>query len=98
MENAMRRLTVSLLLALIAAAAPVSAQQRAPASTEGRPPDARFDRSTPQDARRKIEAAGWRNVTELRKGYDGVWHGLAIKDGQRRHVAVTPEGVFPEGD
>jgi len=98
MESVMRRLTVSFFLVLLAAAAPVSAQQRAPSSTEGRPPDARVDRSTAGEARKKIEAAGWRNVTELRKGYDGVWHGVAVKDGARRHVAVTPEGVFPEGD
>jgi hypothetical protein len=98
-----RGLVLSALCAVALATAPAYAQ-RAPAEPpaaerEARPPDAKFDRSTATEARRKFEAAGWRDVTELRKGYDAVWHALATKDGKRTHVALLPDGqVYPEGD
>jgi hypothetical protein len=91
------RTIVAALVGVLAASGPALAQ-RAPSSTEGRPPDARVGRSTADQAKKQIEAAGWREVKELRQGYDGIWHAMATKDGVRRRVAVTPDGVFPEGD
>jgi hypothetical protein len=92
----MMRWVLPLLAAGIFAGSPCFAQQAVP--REGRPPDARIDGSTAEQAKRKIEAAGWQDVRELRKGYDAVWHALALNDGVRRRVALTPDGVFPEGD
>jgi hypothetical protein len=59
----------------------------------------RIDRTTVGDAKKKIEAAGYRQVRDLKKGCDNVWHATAVKDGNDVHVAVTPHGeVLPEGD
>jgi hypothetical protein len=57
------------------------------------------DNSTADQARKKIESAGYRGVKELKKGLDSVWHGRASKDGKETRVALTPDGsVYPEGD
>ncbi|HWK45893.1 MAG TPA: hypothetical protein VNT30_14320 [Stellaceae bacterium] len=50
-------------------------------------------------AQKKIKAAGYSQVTQLQKGCDSYWHGMAVKDGVATHVALTPDGmVRPEGD
>jgi len=60
---------------------------------------ARVNGSTAGDARKKMEKAGFRQVRDLKKGCDSVWHGTAVKDGSEGHVAVTPQGqVLREGD
>jgi hypothetical protein len=64
-------------------------------------PGTKIDGSTAADARKKIEKAGYRNVTDLRKGCDNAWHGKAEKEGQSVNVVLTPppEGlVLEEGE
>ena len=62
-------------------------------------PGERIDGSTANDARKKMEAAGYRKVSALRKGCDNSWHGKAEKDGAEVHVVLNPQGmVLPEGD
>jgi hypothetical protein len=57
------------------------------------------DGSTADEAKKKIEAAGYRGVKQLKKGLDSVWHGSATKDGKETRIALTPDGkVYPEGD
>lgn len=59
----------------------------------------RIDGSTADDARKKMERAGFHQVRDLMKGCDNFWHGTAVKDGSETHVAVTPQGqVLREGD
>jgi len=63
-------------------------------------PEDHIDKSTANDARRKILAAGYANVHDLYKGCDNVWHGIASKDGREGRVAVEPGPagkVYPEG-
>ncbi len=55
-------------------------------------PEDKPDKTTATDARKKIEAAGYRQVTDLKKGCDNVWHGRAVKDGVPVAVMVTPQG------
>lgn len=58
-----------------------------------------IDGTTADDARRNIEAAGYTNVTGLKKSCDNFWHGFAVMNGVQTRVLVTPEGrVRPEGD
>jgi zona occludens toxin (predicted ATPase) len=58
----------------------------------------RIDRTTVADARRAIEAAGYRQVRDLKKGCDNFWHGTATKDGSPVYVVVSPKGeVMTEG-
>lgn len=62
-------------------------------------PGAKIDKSTAPQAKAKIERAGYRQVHDLKKGCDNYWHGIATKDGNQTHVALSPEGkVVPEGD
>jgi len=61
-------------------------------------PEDHIDKSTANDARKRILAAGYSNVHDLYKGCDNVWHGIASKDGREGRVAVEPSGkVYPEG-
>jgi hypothetical protein len=62
-------------------------------------PGEKIDGSTVTDARKKMEAAGYRKVSALKKGCDNSWHGKAEKDGNEVHVVLNPQGlVLPEGD
>ena len=59
----------------------------------------KIDGSTIADARKKIEQAGYKKVSGLRKGCDNSWHANAEKDGAATHVVLNPQGlVLPEGD
>jgi hypothetical protein len=57
----------------------------------------KIDSSTVASATKKIEAAGYSRVHELKKGCDNVWHAQAMKGGAATHVALTPSGqVYQE--
>ena len=57
-----------------------------------------IDSSTAEDARRKIEAAGFSAVTGLKKSCDNFWHGQAVQAGQDVNVVLSPAGaVMLEG-
>jgi len=59
----------------------------------------KIDGSTAADARKKMNAAGYQQVSELKKGCGNYWNGLAIKDGVWTHVSVSPQGtVQPAGE
>ncbi len=59
----------------------------------------KIDRSTANDARRKIMAAGYKDVGDLKKACDNFWHAKAMKDGAPVRVALAPSGqIYPEGD
>ena len=91
----MRKAVIGAVAALgLALAGPALAQ-----SSEGKPPDAKFDATTADQAKKKMEAAGYTRVTGLRKGYDAVWHAMASKGAGQVRIALTPDGkVFEEGD
>ena len=60
--------------------------------------DAKIDNSTAADARKKMSAAGYTQITSLKKGCDNFWHGRAIKDGSPTGVLLAPDGrVQSEG-
>lgn len=60
----------------------------------------KIDGTTAEQAKKRIEAAGYTQVKDLSKGCDNVWHGNAVnKDGVAGNVMVTPQGeVMPEGN
>jgi hypothetical protein len=97
--NAMR-----LMLHILAVAAALVAVSPAPSAQTGTKvggcePGDKIDATTAVQARKKIEAAGYRKVSDLKKGCDNSWHGTAEKDGSRVHVVLNPQGlVLPEGD
>jgi hypothetical protein len=55
-----------------------------------------IDNTTVAETKQKIEAAGYQDPTDLRKGCDNVWHANATKDGAPVRVAVTPSGEVIE--
>jgi hypothetical protein len=58
-----------------------------------------IDGSTADDARRKIEAAGFADVRDLKKSCDNFWHGKATLTGRAVNVVLSPRGkVMLESD
>lgn len=47
---------------------------------------------TRAEARKAIEAKGYTHVARLKKDKDGVWRGMATKDGQSGPVSVDYQG------
>ena len=89
--------TLTITTALAAFSAAPSAQTVG--KIGGCEPGDKIDASTAAQARKKIEAAGYQKVGDLKKGCDNSWHGTAEKDGGRVHVVLNPQGlVLPEGD
>jgi Peptidase propeptide and YPEB domain len=92
------------MLSTLAVAAALTIFSAAPSAqivgkVGGCEPGDKIDASTAAQARKKIEAAGYRKVGDLKKGCDNSWHGTAEKDGSRIHVVLNPQGlVLPEGD
>ena len=86
-------LTMALLMA--ASGGQVQAQATTPETVVG-VPGCHFgeviDGTTADDAKRHIEAAGYTNVTGLKKSCDNYWHGQAMVSGTLTRVSVTPDG------
>ena len=58
----------------------------------------RIDGTTADQAKHQIVAAGYSQVSGLKKGCDNYWHGIAMKDGASVGVVVSPTGeVMTEG-
>jgi hypothetical protein len=51
-----------------------------------------IDGSTAEQAKAKLEAAGYANITGLNKGCDNVWHAQATSSGNPVNVMVAPDG------
>ena len=47
---------------------------------------------TMSEAKSRIEGKGYGQVTSLKKDSNGIWRGMARKDGQRVHVSVDYQG------
>lgn len=100
------KLTGSALLAMLAGAALPSGAAWAQGAGQPEPPlgpGCHFgevvDSSTADDARRKIEAAGFSDVRDLKKSCDNFWHGHATWNGRMINVVLTPAGkVMLESD
>ena len=52
----------------------------------------KIDASTAEQAKAKLEAAGYTNITGLEKGCDNVWHAQATNGGNPVNVMVAPDG------
>jgi hypothetical protein len=58
------------------------------------PPVAGANSFTEGEARSRIEANGYTNVTELKKDDQSVWHGKAMKGGTLVNVALDYQGTI----
>lgn len=52
----------------------------------------KIDSSTAEQAKAKLEAAGYTDITGLNKGCDNVWHAQARNGGNPVNVMVAPDG------
>jgi hypothetical protein len=58
------------------------------------PPVAGANSFTEGEARSRLEANGYTNVTDLRKDDQSVWHGMAMKGGTSVRVALDYQGTI----
>jgi putative membrane protein len=82
-------LAIAAAVALLLSSA-AYAQQPAPAPTQQPEPGA--NSFTEAQAKSRLEAAGYSNVSALRKDDQGIWRGTAMKDGKQVNVAVDFRG------
>lgn len=82
---------IAVSILFIAGSAPVLAQDTSQPTDRCAASD-KIDSSTANDARKKLEAAGYTDVTALNKGCDNVWHAEARANGNAVHVMVAPDG------
>ena len=90
-----KRLFTAILTASVSLAA--TGMALAQNATVGQPtnncaPTDKIDGTTANDAQKKLEAAGYTDITGLIKGCDNVWHGQARANGNVTNVAVMPDG------
>ena len=65
---------------------------QASAATQPRAPEAGANAFTETQAKSRIEANGYTNVSALRKDEKGMWHGTAMKDGRSVQVSLDVQG------
>jgi hypothetical protein len=76
-------------------AAPVASQEDSEAiriSQTAMQPEKGANSFTADQAKERIQAKGFQNVTDLHKGDDGVWRGRAEKDGRQVDVWLDYKG------
>lgn len=72
-------------------------QATAPTQPTTTAPVAGANSFTEGQARSRIEAAGYTNVTDLRKDEQGVWRGQATRNGASTAVGLDFQGNVVEG-
>lgn len=96
----MRHHIAALALATAVFAGPLASAQTQP-TTPSQPtttaPVAGANSFTEGQARSRIEAAGFANVTDLQKDDQGVWRGRAMRNGNSVAVGLDFQGNVVEG-
>lgn len=90
-------------LALVATIFGANLAQAQPATTTAPPPVATAPTAgansfTEGQARSRIEAAGFTNVTDLQKDSQGVWRGRAMRSGAPTDVGLDYQGNVITGN
>jgi hypothetical protein len=78
---------------LMAPPNPAGAQEATPQPGNNCAAADKIDASTAEQAKAKLEAAGYTGITGLEKGCDNVWHAQAMANGKTVNVMVTPDGT-----
>lgn len=86
---------VTLMVSPLAFAQSPSATPTQPTTTTA--PVAGANSFTEGQARSRIEAAGFTNVTDLQKDDQGVWRGRAMRNGTTATVGLDYQGNVVEG-
>jgi len=72
--------------------APENSAVKAPHENKAGAPAKGRNSFTRSQAQKHIEKEGYTQVTGLTKDKDGLWQGMAMKDGKQVHVAMDFEG------
>jgi len=56
----------------------------------------RVDKTTADDARKKMAAAGFSDLHDFKKGCDNAWHAQGMHNGKAVNVVLLPTGVVME--
>lgn len=76
---------------------PAVATEEAVAEREAAAPAIGANSFTQEQAKQRIEAAGYTGITELTKGEDGIWRAVASLGGQTQEVSVDYQGNVTGG-
>jgi hypothetical protein len=76
---------------------PAVATEEAVAEREAAAPAIGANSFTQEQAKQRIEAAGYTGITELTKGEDGIWRAVATLSGQTQEVSVDYQGNVTGG-
>jgi hypothetical protein len=76
---------------------PAVATEEAVAEREAAAPAIGANSFTQEQAKERIEAAGYTGITELTKGEDGIWRAVAALGGQTQEVSVDYQGNVTGG-
>jgi hypothetical protein len=76
---------------------PAVATEEAVAEREAAAPAIGANSFTQEQARERIEAAGYTGITELTQGEDGIWRAVAMLGGQTQEVSVDYQGNVTAG-
>jgi hypothetical protein len=86
-------LAIALALLTVVLQSPAGAQDAATGQpTNNCAAGDKVDGSTAEQAKAKLEAAGYTDITGLNKGCDNVWHAQARSSGNPVNVMVAPDG------
>jgi hypothetical protein len=72
--------------------APQNPAVKSPTENNSSMPVAGANSFTQSEAMKQIESKGYTHVTHLKKDKNGVWHGVASKDGQSGPISVDYQG------
>jgi len=91
-ENTMRLLTLVAALAVSTSAFAQTPAVKSPNANNPAAPVAGANSFTEGQAKSKIEANGYTNVSDLKKDDNGVWTGTATKGSQKVNVKLDFQG------
>jgi hypothetical protein len=91
-RKTMYRISSAFAAALLAGALAVAPLTTTQARADACLPTDHIDGSTADQAMKTMEAAGYMNPHDLKKGCDNYWYAQATKDGQTVDVVLPPGG------
>ena len=56
----------------------------------------RVDKTTADDAKKKMAAAGYSDLHDFKKGCDNAWHAQGMRNGKPANVVLLPTGIVME--
>jgi hypothetical protein len=84
--------SVAFAQGMSAQTSPQNPAVKSPTENNSSMPVAGANSFTQSEATKQIEAKGYTHVTHLKKDKNGVWRGMATKDGQAGPISIDYQG------